>query len=141
MAEPVIVERVFDAAPDKVWKALTNNDELKQWYFVLPEFNPMVGFEFQFYGGRDEHTQYLHRCRVTEVIPQKKLAYSWRYEGYEGNSIVSFELTPEGPGTRLRVTHVGLESFPPIADFAKNNFIEGWTHIVNIALREYLEKD
>lgn len=140
MAGPVIVERVFNAAPDKVWKALTDNDELKQWYFELPAFNPVVGFEFQFYFRKDEHHQYLHHCRITEVIPLRKLAYSWRYDGYEGNSVVSFELTPEGRGTRIRVIHAGLESFPPIDDFARNNFKEGWTHVVNISLKEYLEK-
>jgi len=140
MNSPVIVERLFETTPDKLWKALTDNDELKQWYFVLPTFNPEVGFEFQFYGGRDKDHQYLHRCRITEVIPQKKLAYSWRFKGYEGNSLVTFELIREGKGTLLRVTHEGLETFPPIADFAEHNFKEGWTHIVNITLKEYLEK-
>ncbi|MCL4540124.1 MAG: hypothetical protein M1378_11115 [Bacteroidetes bacterium] len=30
------------------------------------------------------------------MVPQKKLAYSWRYEGHEGNSRVTFELFPKG---------------------------------------------
>jgi hypothetical protein len=39
----------------------------------------------------------------------------------------------------MRLSHAGLESFPPLADFAKDNFREGWTHILNTSLLNYLE--
>ena len=85
--------------------------------------------------------QYLHLCEVTEVIPEKKLTYSWRYDGYEGNSFVSFELFGEGEKTRLKLTHIGLESFPQEnKDFAATNFEKGWDDIIHKNLREYLEK-
>ena len=65
----------------KVWKAITDRDDMKKWYFDIAEFRPEVGFEFHFRAG-DEKKKYLHLCRITEVIPDKKLAYSWRYEGH-----------------------------------------------------------
>src|SRR5690606_14685401 len=102
---------------------------------------PKVGFEFQFEGGKDGNC-YVHLCKITEVIPQKKLTYSWRYQGYEGNSFVTFELFPEGNKTRLKLTHEGLETFPvENRDLAKENFIEGWNSIIGISLREFVEKD
>ena len=55
---------------------------------------------------------YHHICKITEVDPQRKLKYSWRYQGYEGISYVTFELFSEGKATRLKLTHEGLESFP-----------------------------
>ena len=75
-------------------------------------------------------------------MPQKKLTYSWRYDGYEGNSFVTFELFPEGNKTRLKLSHKGLETFPVTAhnDFAKENFMEGWTQIIGTGLKEYVEK-
>ncbi len=69
--KPVVVERTFNAPISLVWKALTDNNEMKQWYFNLPEFKPEVGFEFQFTGGKDENNPYLHLCKIIEVIPEK----------------------------------------------------------------------
>jgi uncharacterized protein YndB with AHSA1/START domain len=137
--EPVIIEKVYRAPVDKVWKAITDKDAMKQWYFDLPEFKPEVGFEFQFSGGTEQKT-YLHRCKVTEVIPQKKIAYTWRYDGYEGNSLVTWELFEEKGNTRLKLTHSGLETFPQdVKDFAKSNFVEGWRDIVGNLLAKFVE--
>ena len=139
---PFIIERTYNAPVEKVWKAITHKEEMKQWYFDLKEFKPEVGFGFQFYGQGHKGEQYLHLCRVTEVVPHKKLSYSWSYEGLPGMSYVTFELYPEGSMTRLRLTHTGLETFPGSAnpDFAKDSFMQGWTHITGISLKSYLEK-
>ena len=89
----------------------------------------------------EEGKQYLHLCQVTEVIVEKKIQYSWRYDGYPGDSRVTFELFNEGEKTKLRLTHEGLDTFPPTnPDLAKERFVEGWTYIVNTSLVEYLRK-
>ena len=76
-----------------------------------------------------------------EVITGRKLKYSWRYDGYEGNSFVTFELFAEGNSTRLKLTHEGLETFPiNNPDFRKENFVEGWTQLIGLSLKEFLEK-
>lgn len=139
--EPFVIERVFNASVSDVWKAITDKDQMKQWYFDLEEFKPEVGFEFQFEGGKDGRS-YLHLCKVTEVMPERKLTYSWRYEGYTGNSFVTFELFQEGEKTRLKLTHEGLETFPvENRDLAKENFMEGWNSIIGTSLKEFVEKD
>lgn len=139
--EPFVIERSFNALAGKVWKALTDKNDMKQWYFDLTEFKPEVGFEFRFTGGKDGR-EYLHLCKITEVMPGKKLKHSWKYDGYEGISFVTFELFDEGDKTRLILTHEGLETFPQNnPDFAKENFNEGWNHIVNTSLKEFLEKE
>lgn len=138
--EPLIIERTYHASADKVWKAITNKDQMRKWYFDLADFKAEPGFEFQFEGGPDDR-KYLHKCRITEVVAGKKLQYSWRYEGYEGNSFVTFEIFPEGDKTRLKLTHEGLETFPMNnPDFAKKNFMEGWNQIIGTSLKDYLEK-
>jgi uncharacterized protein YndB with AHSA1/START domain len=138
---PVTVEITYNAPPEKIWAALTSKEQMKQWYFDLADFRAEPGFTFQFYGEGKEGEKYLHRCAVQEAIANKKLSYTWRYDGYEGNSLVSFELFPEGDTTKLVLTHSGLETFPGTTKaFAKENFVEGWTHIINISLKDYLEK-
>lgn len=137
--EPFVIERTFEASIAEVWQAITDKDEMKQWYFDLTAFKPEAGFEFQFTGGTPEN-QYLHLCKVTEAVTRKRLTYSWRYDGYPGISYVTFELFAEGINTRLRLTHSGLESFPPEPDFKKENFAEGWTYIIGTSLAEFLEK-
>ena len=137
--QPFIIERIYNAPVEKVWKAITDKNDMKQWYFDIAEFKPEVGFEFQFEGKKDDKT-FLHLCKIIEVIVGKKLTYSWRYKGHEGISFVTFELFPEGTGTKLRLTHAGLETFPASKpDFAKENFIEGWTYIIGSSLKEFVE--
>lgn len=112
---------------------------MKKWYFDLSEFRPEVGFEFQFEGG-DANKSYLHLCKVTEVIEGRKLTYSWRYDGYEGNSFVTWELFDENGKTRLKLTHAGLETFPESnPDLARKNFEMGWDEIIGKSLVNYLE--
>jgi uncharacterized protein YndB with AHSA1/START domain len=136
---PIIIEQDFNAPVSKVWMAITDKDEMKKWYFDIAEFKPEVGFEFNFLAGNDQK-KYLHLCKITEVVPDKKLAYTWRYDGYEGNTLVTFELFEEGNKTKLKLTHEGVETFPKIPGFAKNNFVEGWTNIIGTSLKNFLEK-
>jgi uncharacterized protein YndB with AHSA1/START domain len=139
LAEAVVVERTFNAPVDQVWKALTDVKEMRRWYFDLKEFEPEVGFEFEFIV-EHEGRKYHHLCKITDVIPQKKLAYTWRYKGHEGNSLVTFELFAAGQKTRLKLTHEGLETFPKTAAFARKNFEAGWTEIIGSSLRQFVEK-
>src|SRR5881398_2732786 len=122
---PLVVERVLNAPAARVWKALTNRDEMKHWYFELEEFKPEVGFEFQF-TVEHEGFKYHHLCKITEVIPQKKIAYTWRYAGEEGDSLVTFEFFADGDKTRLKLTHEGLETFPKLPAYARAKFEAGW---------------
>lgn len=137
--EPFVIERTYNAPIEKVWNAITNKDAMKQWYFDVPEFKPEVGCEFSFEGG-DGNRTFLHLCKVTEVIPGKKITHSWRYDGEEGNSFVTWELFEEGDKTRVKLTHAGLETFPPKPEFARTNFETGWTQILGTSLLEFLAK-
>jgi uncharacterized protein YndB with AHSA1/START domain len=138
--EPLVFERTYEAPIAKVWKAITDKNDMKHWYFDLSEFKPEVGFEFTFVGG-DDKKLFLHLCKVVEVIPGKKLKHSWRYDGYEGNSFVTWELFEEGKNrTRVKLTHEGLETFPQdTGDFAKTNFMKGWTSILGTSLLNFVE--
>lgn len=138
LAEAIIVERTFNALVARVWKALTDVDQMREWYFDLKEFKPQVGFEFEFIV-EHEGNSYHHLCKVTEVIPEKKIAYTWRYKGQPGDSLVTFELFPEHNSTRLKLTHTGIETFPKTPAYARKNFEAGWTAIIGSELKQFVE--
>ena len=105
--EPLVVERLLNAPPEKVWEALTDHTKMKHWYFDLADFQAVPGFEFEFYGGKDGR-QYLHLCKVITVEAGKKLSYTWKYKDYPGESLVTFELFEETGKTRGQNTSVSF---------------------------------
>ncbi|WP_421946280.1 SRPBCC family protein [Pedobacter sp.] len=77
---------------------------------------------------------------MTQVEDGKKLAYTWRYDNYPGNSEITWEIFDNGDKTRVTLTHTDLESFEENGkDFSKDSFKGGWTYFLNDALKGYLE--
>src|SRR5205809_763202 len=138
-ADAVIVERTLNAPVARVWKALTDVDQMREWYFDLKEFKPEVGFEFEFVV-EHEGNRYHHLCRVTDVVPQKKIAYTWRYKDAPGDSLVTIELFSEGDQTQLKLAPTGIDTFPKTAAYARKRFEAGWTAIVGTELKKFVER-
>jgi uncharacterized protein YndB with AHSA1/START domain len=139
----VIVEYVYDAPVERVWHAITNVEKMRQWYFpTLVEFEPEVGFETMFDVPHDGKI-FPHIWKVTEVVPNKRISYEWKFGGYPGNSLVSFELFDEDGKTRIVLTHDKLETFRGDIhpDLAKQNFVLGWTQFIGTALKEFVEQE
>ena len=141
--KPVIVEETINAPVEKVWQAITDKEKMKQWYFNLDEFEPVTGFALTFEGEGHKGEKYVHICKITEVIPHKKLQYSWQYEHHEGYSLVTFELVAESEQqTRVKVTHEGLDTFPQgNPDFAAESFTGGWNHLIRTSLKKFAENN
>jgi len=140
--KPLIVERIYNAPIQKVWSAITDKNEMKEWYFDLETFKAEKGFKFQFTGG-DENVQYLHACEILICDPPNKLSYSWTYPEYKGYSVLTWELFEEDEHkTRLRLTHEGLESFPQDnPNFKLESFMGGWNYFIKEALPNFVETE
>lgn len=137
--DPIIKEALIDAPASKIWSALTDNVEMKKWYFDISEFKPEKGFEFHFYGG-SEKMQYHHICKITEVLPDRKISYTWRYEIFPVTTHVAFELVRDGNKTLVKLTHEGVDNFPPgNPDFVRSSFEQGWEYIIGTSLKNYIE--
>jgi len=138
--EPVIKEILVNATATKVWKAITDKEDMKHWYFPVEEFRTELGFEFTLYGEKDDR-KYPIACRIISVELNKKLSYTWNYRDFPAETIVTFELFEEGSQTKVRLTHEGLEKIPEkYKDASKENHREGWNHIIGSSLKEYAEK-
>ncbi|GAB3274398.1 SRPBCC domain-containing protein [Larkinella harenae] len=137
MKNPLIKEFHYKVPREQVWRALTEPEQMKQWYFPqLRRFEPVVGFVFQF---DDAGAEYRKEWVVTSVTEGRTFAHSWAYKGYAGKSEVLFELVPENDQTRLRVTQTNLESFPPHPHFNRERFEWGWEMLLGNNLKVLLE--
>ena len=131
---------LYDAPVEKVWAALTEKEQMKQWYFDIPDFELKSGSVFNFYepGGNN---RFHHQCRITEIIPLKKFEHTWAYPAIsKGETIVTWELIPKSDKTLVTLSHSGTESFADGgAALAKENFAAGWKEILGSSLKKYLE--
>jgi len=74
-----------------------------------------------------------------EVVPNRRLTLEWQYGGYPGDSFVTFELTPSGEGTHLKLTHRGYETFPKDEPaFSRASGVEGWNYFIRQSLKTFL---
>jgi len=136
-SKALIIEHEFDAPVALVWRSITEKELMKKWYFDISDFKLEVGNKFHFEGG-EEGKRYIHLCEVLEVIPFKKLKYSWKYKGNVGLSFVTFELSSVGEKTKLKLIHEGLETFTN-TDFIRDNFVAGWKYLIHESLKEFLK--
>jgi uncharacterized protein YndB with AHSA1/START domain len=85
------IERRYDSPVERVWRAVTEPDEMERWFVVRPSWKPELGETFEAYG---------HRGEITELDRPRAFAWTWGVEEYR------FELEPDGDGCRLVFTHV-----------------------------------
>ncbi len=66
----------------------------------------------------------------------KTFTINWRYGGYAGDSLVTFELSEQGDdGTVLRLTHLVTASFPEdVPEFSRESGITGWKYFITESL-------
>jgi uncharacterized protein YndB with AHSA1/START domain len=103
----------YSHKPEVVWEYLTNTELISQW--LMPnDFVPVVGHDFTFRIRPIPEFEFdgIIYCKVLEIVPLKKLVYSWK--GGPGNgttnldSIVTWTLVSKENGTELLLVHTGL---------------------------------
>lgn len=127
-AESIHLEPVFKASTKRVYEALT---DVKQFDQVVKlsaamqsgmvptnkptELSHEAGGAFSLFGG------YV-TGRNIELVPSKRLVQAWRSGSWAPGiySIVKFELTEEGAGTKILFDHTG---FP---QGTAQHLVEGW---------------
>jgi uncharacterized protein YndB with AHSA1/START domain len=98
-------ERRYDATPADVWSALTDPERLARW-LAAAELDPRVGGTYVLRFAGDDESQ-TTRGQVLALEPERLLELSWSYPG-EPDTVVRFELRPDGDGTTLVLDHRGL---------------------------------
>ena len=141
--EPIVVEQDLLVPRHLVWEAISEQDQMRRWFFEqIDTFEAKIGFQAGF-DVACEGEVYPHRWEVTQVIPEERLAYTWEYGGHPGSSFVLWELSDApGGGTRLRLSHVGHETFPQDNPAFRREACEaGWRYFIHDRLSEYLRAE
>jgi uncharacterized protein YndB with AHSA1/START domain len=91
-------ERRYPHPVDRVWRAVTEPDQLAHWFPSAVEVDLREGGEmsFTFPGGEMEPMD----GAVTVLDPPRRFAFLW------GEEELRIELEPDGDGCRLHFTHV-----------------------------------
>jgi uncharacterized protein YndB with AHSA1/START domain len=104
-ARSVVVEREMPHPPEKIWRALTRGELIKEW-LMENDFQPIVGHRFTLRATPVPNWSGIIECEVLAVEPQARLSYSWGTMGM--GTIVTWTLTPTAVGTRLRMEQSGF---------------------------------
>jgi len=106
-----------------VWHALTDPAALGEW--LMPnDFQARVGHEFTFTAPPGPGWDGLVHCRVTELAPPHRLAYTWRGTDPAAlDTTVTFHLEQVPGGTRLVLTHRG---FTDANRWLRDQLAGGW---------------
>lgn len=139
--QPIIKELIVNAPISKVWKAISTKEDLAQWFHASGDFVLEEGRTFHMdvtHEGKD----YLHTITITEIIPEKKLGLNWHINGDAGETHVTYELKKAGEETKVKVTHSGFDKIADAeaAQKNRNGYNGGWEHVLNVLLKEFLEK-
>jgi len=113
MAKIIKHQYFFSHPIETVWEYLTNSELMGQW-LMKNDFEPVVGHEFQFRTGGKSNLNFdgIFYCKVLEIDPLKKLAYSWNCGPGEGKitleSVVTWQLEAKENGTEVFLDHRGF---------------------------------
>jgi len=111
----VDLDEYLDRPPEEVWKALTDPVLLGRW--LMPnDFEPRVGKRFTFAPDCPTSWEGSVACEVLELVPGRRMVWSWQTKGMEHPTRVIFELSARGRGTRLRLRHTGEADEPIVRD-------------------------
>jgi len=126
----VIKHQFFFSHPlETVWDYLTKPELMELW-LMKNDFQPIVGLDFQFRTKPIPGLDFdgIFYCKVLEIIPFKKLSYSWKSGPGDGeitlDSVVVWKLQPTDKGTEILLEHSGFAKKENLNFY--NGLNQGW---------------
>lgn len=125
---------IINSAPEKVFKDITEPQELVRWFQDQAIFEAKVGGRVRFVTLKDVHPDwkldrdYIMEGKVKEYIPNKKISYSWKFDDIADfpETLVTWRLEGlEGNKTKLELTHVGFTG-EENGNFSVQSHTQGW---------------
>ncbi len=126
----IVKELTIEAAPERVWGALTQPDEIGHWWTndlnAKPEVGSLVEFRFGEWG------DFVLRFEVAELDQDKKVRWiAKQVPPHWAGTSVTWQLEPVHNGTTLLFTHDGFTQIDERAGGA-------WVFFL-ASLKSYLE--
>lgn len=117
---------IIGAAPEDLYKALTNPATIQLWTGEKAEMSTEPGSEFSLWGDSIVG-------KNLEFEENRKIVQHWYFEGQEEQSIVTLILHPHKHGTSLELRHSNI----PDEDY--DDLVDGWNTAYMGALEEFYE--
>ncbi|MCG6952870.1 MAG: SRPBCC domain-containing protein [Betaproteobacteria bacterium] len=136
--------RRFPVAPEKVWRAWTDPQALKQWFgpggpqpVALAELDLRVGGRFRIAFGGPQGDEHLCAGVYREVVPNRKLVFTWSWPRTtpERESLVTIELRKVAEGTELVFRHEQL-----FDEKVRDDHRRGWSETL-VKLERFVTQD
>ena len=129
-------EKLYDHPIDKVWKAISNADEISSW-FIKADFKPEIGYHYTFTSSEANCTQI---SGVVKEAHPYRLVYTWVVQHTNVETLVTWHLEEVDGKTRLLLEHSGISGYEGETVVAMfNSFKGGWDNCVS-NLENYLNK-
>ncbi len=127
-------EIYVEAAPEIVFEVVSSPDHLKQWWPDDASYEPSPGSAGQIVFGDRDAGGTVVGFTVVDARPPRTFSFRWTHPvgetAAEGNSLlVTFDLTPSGGGTLLRMTETGFREMGWSAAVREQQYREhvtGW---------------
>lgn len=134
---------LIDASPEVVFKAITDPNELTNWFPDQAILEPKIGgkVKFSFFKTGSEYLQndYFPEGTVIEFIPNKKISYTWRVTNIPNfpNTVMTWELEEMKKNkTRLKLLHTGFRH-----DGMAKGVNATWTHFLGELVKYCAKKE
>jgi uncharacterized protein YndB with AHSA1/START domain len=99
------ITKQIGAAPERVFRALTDADELARWFPSSAESDPRTGGDYVLrFDFDDESRNHTYAGQYDEVT-RERVRYPWN--GVFGDTTVEFTLRPSDGGTEVGLVHSG----------------------------------
>ncbi|MFO0596335.1 MAG: SRPBCC domain-containing protein [Myxococcaceae bacterium] len=123
MTATIKLDHFYAHPPARVWKALTDPQLHAQWW-APGDVRAVVGHRFELDMGRWG----MRPCEVLAVEPERLFRY--RFATGSLDTTLTWELVPEGSGTRLRMTHEGFDLESDQGRQAHDGMKGGWPTVL-----------
>lgn len=129
----------IDASPATVYEVITSPEHLKEWWPDEAVIDPTPGAIGELvFGDRASGEAQIPKLTVVDADPSRLFSFRWIHPddepAREGNSLlVTFELTPSGAGTHLRMTETGFREMGwevAVLEQEYQEHIHGWDHFL-----------
>ena len=117
------LDHLYAHKPAAVWKALTDPALHARWW-APGDVKAVVGHKFDLDMGKWGKQP----CEVTAVEPERLLRYKFSTGGLD--TTITWQLVPEGSGTRLKLVHEGFDLDSPMGRQAYEGMKSGWPSLL-----------
>jgi uncharacterized protein YndB with AHSA1/START domain len=87
-------EVTYPHPPERVWRALTDREALREWLMDSTFLEARVGHRFEFHTTPRPGFDGIVYCEVTAADPPHRLAYTWRGGWARRPTVVTYTLEP-----------------------------------------------